>query len=174
VLVIVGGLPASGKTTLARALAGRIGAAHVRIDTIEQAIVRSGAARQPVGPVGYAVGYAVAADLLAGRLSVVADSVNPLPVTRAAWRAVAEAAGAEVVEVEVLCSDPAEHRRRATGRNVDIPGLRPPTWQEITGRDYRPWDRPRTVIDTTGRTVEDCLAELLTALPGPGRTPPVG
>jgi predicted kinase len=166
-LIIVGGLPAAGKTTLSRALARRIGAAHVRIDTIEQAIVRYGAAAQPVGPVGYAVGYAVAADVLAAGLSVIADSVNPLPVTRDAWRAVAQAAGTDAVEIEVVCSDPTEHRRRATGRAADIPGLQPPTWQEITDRDYQPWDRAHTVIDTAGRTIENCLNELLTALPAP-------
>ncbi|MEN3357506.1 MAG: hypothetical protein V7637_1488 [Mycobacteriales bacterium] len=166
-LIIVSGLPAGGKTTLSRALARRTGAAHVRIDTIEQAVVRSGAAAHPVGPVGYAVGYAVAADLLVAGLSVIADSVNPLPVTRDAWRAVAQVAGTDAVEVEVVCSDPTEHRRRATSRASDIPGLQPPTWQEITDRDYQRWDRPHTVIDTAGRTVEDCLAELLAALTPP-------
>jgi predicted kinase len=37
-LIIFGGLPATGKTTLSRALARELGAVHVRIDTIEQAI----------------------------------------------------------------------------------------------------------------------------------------
>jgi predicted kinase len=115
VLVIVAGLPAAGKSTLSRALARRVGAAHVRVDTIEQAVVRSELAAHPVGPVGYAVGYAVAADLLAAGLGVVADSVSPLPVTREAWRAVAQTAGVAAVEVDVVCSDPAEHQRRASG-----------------------------------------------------------
>ncbi|MGO8655704.1 AAA family ATPase, partial [Rhizobium ruizarguesonis] len=37
-LIIVGGLPGSGNTTIARALAERLNAVHVRVDTIEQAI----------------------------------------------------------------------------------------------------------------------------------------
>jgi predicted kinase len=167
VLVVVGGLPASGKSTLSGALARRIGAAHVRVDTIEQAVVRSGVAAHPIGPVGYTVAYAVAGDLLAAGLSVVADSVNPLPVTREAWRAVARKVGVEAVEVEVVCSDPAEHHCRATGRTSDIPGLVPPSWQEIIERDYQPWDHPHAVIDTAGRCVEDCLHRLLAALPRP-------
>lgn len=40
-LIVIGGLPATGKTTLARLLASRTGAVHLRVDTIEQAVVRS-------------------------------------------------------------------------------------------------------------------------------------
>ena len=35
-LIILGGLPGSGKTTIARELAGQLGAVHLRIDSIEQ------------------------------------------------------------------------------------------------------------------------------------------
>lgn len=85
--------PCTGKTTLARLLAARIGAVHLRVDTIEQAIVRSGVAGRPVGPVGYAVGYALAEEHLRQRLTVIAESVNPLSVTRDAWRDTAVRAG---------------------------------------------------------------------------------
>ena len=37
-----------------------------------------------------------------------AECVTPMKITRAAWRRVAEAAGAYLVEVELVCSDPAE------------------------------------------------------------------
>ncbi|MCX4096462.1 AAA family ATPase [Nocardia sp. alder85J] len=40
VLIIAGGLPGTGKTTPTQLLSARIGAVHLRIDTIEQAIVR--------------------------------------------------------------------------------------------------------------------------------------
>ncbi|WP_377272025.1 AAA family ATPase [Peterkaempfera sp. SMS 1(5)a] len=163
-LIVMCGLPATGKTTLSRALARRTGAVHLRIDTVEQAIVRSGLARHPVGPAGYAVGYALAEEHLRQGLWVVAESVNPLAVTRDAWRDTGLRAGAVVAEVEVVCSDEVEHRRRVASRSVDIPGLPLPDWEAVRSRDYQPWHRDRIVLDTAGRGVSDCLAELLFAL----------
>src|SRR5438045_5930063 len=107
------GLPASGKTAIARGLARALDGVHLRIDTIEQAVVRSGIGTRPLGPVGYVIGYALAEDHLRQGLTVVADSVNPLAITREAWRDVAGRAGVEYVDVEVVCSDRDEHRRRA-------------------------------------------------------------
>jgi len=51
-LIIFGGLPDSGKTTIAWALAKRLGAVHLRIDTIEQTVRDSGMLRSEVGPAG--------------------------------------------------------------------------------------------------------------------------
>ncbi|MFD7406568.1 AAA family ATPase [Streptomyces sp. NPDC059866] len=163
-LIVMGGLPGAGKTTLARLLAARIGAVHLRVDTIEQAIVRSGVARHPVGPVGYAVGYALTEEHLRQRLTVIAESVNPLSVTRDAWRATALGAGVPVVEVEVTCSDQAEHRRRVASRSVDIPDLPLPDWQQVVDREYEPWDRERVVVDTAGQSPQQSLAVLLRGL----------
>ncbi|MET7686727.1 AAA family ATPase [Streptomyces sp. NPDC005483] len=168
-LIVIGGLPATGKTTLARLLASRTGAVHLRVDTIEQAIVRSGLTRHPVGPVGYVVGYALAEEQLRQGLTVAAESVNPLSVIRDAWRGTAVRAGVPVLEVEVVCSDGQEHRRRVTARSVDIPDLPLPTWREIVDREYEPWDRDRLVVDTAGREPEDCLGPLIEAMVSAGR-----
>jgi predicted kinase len=147
-LVVLGGLPATGKSTVATELARRTGFAYVRIDSIEQAVIRSTSLRQPLGPVGYTIGYDVAADHLRHGLCVIAECVNPLGITRKAWRAVAADNGARILEAELICSDPIEHRRRAESRTVDIPGLEPPSWQKIVGREYEPWDSDHVVIDT--------------------------
>ncbi|WP_329129000.1 AAA family ATPase [Streptomyces sp. NBC_01476] len=163
-LISLGGLPATGKTTLARVLAPQLGAVHLRVDTIEQAIVRSGLATHPVGPAGYVIGYAQAEEHLRQGLTVIAESVNPLSVTRDAWRDTATRAGTPVLEVETICSDPVEHRRRATTRAVDIPGLRLPDWEDITGRAYEPWTRGHLVIDTAAHDIDACVTALRRAL----------
>ncbi|MFF2463632.1 AAA family ATPase [Streptomyces mirabilis] len=163
-LIVIGGLPGTGKTTLAQLLAARLGAVHVRVDTIEQAIVRSGLARHPVRPAGYVVGYALAQEHLRQGLTVIAESVNPLAVTRDAWRDAAVRAGVPATEVELVCSDPAEHRHRVTSRSVDIPDLPLPCWQQVVEQVYEPWDREHIVLDTAGQGPEESLATLLRRL----------
>jgi hypothetical protein len=81
-------------------------------------------------------------------------------VTRSAWRQIGIRHGARTVEVEIICSDPDEHRRRAETRDPSIPGLVLPTWQEILDREYEPWDHPHLVVDTGGGDVEACVATL--------------
>jgi hypothetical protein len=66
------------------------------------------------------------------------------------------------VEIEIVCSDLAEHRRRVEGRVADIKGLVVPGWDEITSRSYEPWDRSRFVLDTAGISI-DRLADDLEA-----------
>ena len=88
---------------------------------------------------------------------MVADSVNPLKLTRDAWIAVANRAGARAIEVELTCSDAEEHRRRVETRTNDIAGLRLPTWSEVAGRNYHAWERGHITIDTAGRNVDQCV-----------------
>ena len=106
-LIIFGGLPGTGKSTLARLLAHKLKATHLRVDTVEAALVNQG---QPVGPAGYTVAYGVAEDNLQLGQTVLADSVNPLDITRRAWREVATRSQVDFVEVEVICSDRDEHK----------------------------------------------------------------
>jgi predicted kinase len=154
VLIIFGGLPATGKTTIARELARQIGAMHLRIDSIEQALRDSGVVPEPLNDVGYRIGYAIAEDNLCIGRTVVADSVNPLACTRDAWVEVAKRACVNAIEIEVKCSDLNQHRRRAQTRSSDISGLRLPTWEEVLSREYQPWNREHLVIDTADCTVD--------------------
>lgn len=160
-LVVLSGLPGVGKTTIARELAVSMGAVHVRIDSIEQALRNEGL---KVEGEGYRVAYALAEDHLRLGRSVVADCVNPWPLTRNEWRSVADRTGVRAVDVEVVCSDADEHRRRVESRSADIVGHRPPTWSEVVERDYRAWNAERIIIDTARLDVEQSVRTILSAV----------
>ena len=164
-LIIFGGLPGVGKTAIARELARQIGAVHLRIDSIEEAIRTSAFVSQPLNGAGYRVAYAVAGDNLRIGRTVIADSVNPIRLTRDAWAEVAARAQVAAFEIEVICSDINEHRRRVEARLSDIAGLKLPSWKDVVSREYHPWDRQHLVIDTASRSVEQSVALIRQKLP---------
>ena len=137
---------------------------HLRIDTIEQAMRNAG--QTVAGPEGYLVARNVARENLQLGLPVIVDAVNPIAYTRELWRVVAADTAARLVEVELVCGDAVEHRRRVESRTVDIDGLRLPTWRDVLDREYEPW-RSAEVVDTSGLTVEEALGEMVRRLPFP-------
>jgi len=164
-LLILSGLPGVGKTAIARELARKLGAVHLRIDSIEQAM-RDWDRAGDLGDAGYRVAYAVAEDNLRIGRTVVADSVNPIALTRDAWLAVAKRASVEALEIEVKCSDPDEHRRRVETRVADVAGLKLPSWPDVVGREYHPWQRDHLLIDTAQRNIEESVEMVCRLLRG--------
>lgn len=161
-LYIFAGLPGAGKTTLAQMLARHAQAVYLRIDTIEQAL-RDLCAVKVEGE-GYRLSYRVAADNLRLGMSVVADACNPIELSRTEWRQVAIDADAEPVDIEVICSDKATHRRRVETRRATVHGLILPTWEAVVTREYHPWVTARIVIDTAALTPAESLAVLMAKL----------
>jgi len=157
-LYIFSGLPGSGKTTLAKEAAKRLRAAYFRLDTLEHGL------REVCGLEVQGEGYRLAYRLVSENLRVgndcVVDCCNPVELTRREWEQVAVENDCPFINIEIVCSDESEHRKRAENREPDIPGFRLPSWEEIRGRDYREWREERIVIDTSGRSVEECVRGL--------------
>jgi predicted kinase len=163
-LIVFGGLPGTGKTTLARLLARELNAVYVRVDTLEQALVRAFPAGTEIGAAGYTVAHAVTTENLITGMTVVVDAVNALEFVRQIWRDLAGEASAALFEVECVCTDAAIHQRRVEEREADIPGHVQPTWQEVEAREYEPWLEPHQQIDTAYNSPQAALALLLAQL----------
>jgi predicted kinase len=163
-LTVIGGLPGTGKSTVSVVVAKRTGAAFIRVDRIEHAIASWSTLAPPIGPAGYAVAHAVALEQLELGLDVIVECVNPSSVTRDAWTGTASLGSADLLEIELVCSDEHEHERRVIGRNTDVEGLVKPTWAEVLDRNYEPWGRDHLVIDTARTTPDDAAEQIISAM----------
>jgi predicted kinase len=161
-LVIVGGLPGTGKTTMAEQAARMIHGALISKDVVEATLWRSG-----IGPdanSGWA-GYELLSSLAEAQLraggSAVLDSVAAYDRLRAGWRELARRHGAVVREVECVCSDERTHRSRIEGRERGIAGWHELTWQEVEDARsrYEPWAGDHLVLDAV-RPLDENLATL--------------
>lgn len=156
-LVVFGGLPGTGKTTISQAIAIRRSALFLRIDVIEQALRSAGVIAGEVGASGYIIGNALAASNLANGQTVIVDCVNPVRESRLGWRATAVRARKSLIEIEIVCSDSVEHRRRVEERKSDIDGLALPSWQAVLDREYSSWHEPHIVVDTAQLTANEAI-----------------
>lgn len=165
-LIIFAGLPGTGKSTIAQNLADRLKAVYLRIDSLEQAIRSSGVLppKADMGPAGYMVACRIAADNLRLGHTVIADSVNPIKITRDAYRNVADQLGIGFLEVEVVCSDTVKHQHRVETRRSTIEGLALPTWEQVQTRHYEAWDGAHLRLDTASLSVTESVERIVASM----------
>jgi predicted kinase len=171
-LILVGGLPGSGKSTIARTLAARIGADCIASDVLRKELAGANPGERLTAEVGagiYGAGMTeltyrellVQAErqLRAGR-SVILDATFSHTVNRRRAAALARAVGGVLVPVECRCAVRVARRRLESRTHPGYAGPSDAGWDVYRSlrRTFDPW--PEAVRVETTEPVEACLARI--------------
>jgi predicted kinase len=149
-LIIISGLPGSGKSTVAESLAEKLSVPLFSVDPIESSIIKSGIKRSfETGLAAYLVAEALAGEQLKCGLSVIIDAVSPVQEARDMWHNLARKQNATLIIIECVL-DKELHKERLASRTRNMHGIPEVTWEDVENRrkQYVPWKEERFVLDT--------------------------
>jgi len=172
-LVLVGGLPGSGKSTVARALAERIGADCLSSDTLRKELAGAGPSERLPAAMGAGIYTASMSELTyrellvqaerllrAGR-SVVLDATFGRAGGRRRAATLARAMGGTFVQVECRCPARVAHTRLTSRSRPEYAGASDAGWEVYRSmrRSFEPFGTDAVRVDTT-KPLEECLAKI--------------
>lgn len=160
-LILVAGLPASGKTTLADALATRLGAVRLNSDALRQNLNLRGhydaASKQMV----YNAMLSSADNALRAGKDLVVDSTFYKESLRQPWQNLASQTNADLILIEVTVADE-DARRRLKIPRADSEA----TWNVYTAlkEEWEPIMEPHLRLNASKMSLEQMVDEVLKVL----------
>ena len=149
-LIIIAGLPGSGKSTVAESLAEKLSVPLFSVDPIEASIIESGINRSfETGLAAYVVAEALAGEQLKRGLSAIIDAVSPVQEARDMWHNLVRKHNATLIIIECVLEREL-HQKRIESRVRNMHGIPEVTWEDVENRrkHYVPWQEERLVVDT--------------------------
>lgn len=148
-LIVLSGLPATGKTAIATEVARSLGAVLLSVDPIDSALAEVGTRETEIpGIAAYAVIGAMAEQNLEIGATVVVDAVNAVGEAKTFWIELARRLDARLLAIEVILADEQIHRRRLAGRVRQL-AIAEPTWEAVIQRraEWVAWPFAPLVVD---------------------------
>lgn len=173
-LIVLSGLPGSGKSTIAELLAQRLRLPIFSVDPIESAIVKAGIARTfETGLAAYLVAATLADEQLKLGSSVIIDAVNAEEEGKDIWRGLAKKHGVELI-ILLVALERSLHRQRLESRVRNLHGFSEVTWDNVEARRkaFTAWQEPVLELDTScdvEMSVEKALRHIETRFTQSGR-----
>lgn len=167
-LIVMSGLPGSGKSTIAEQIATRLKIPLLSVDPIESAIIKAGIAKSfETGLAAYLVAQMLASEQLRLGISVVIDAVNAEEEGKDIWRSLAQQYGLQLIILDIFISDQAVHRQRLESRVRNLHGFREITWDSVEARQkvVTRWKEPTLRLDAVNdldANVEEALRYIQT------------
>lgn len=168
VLIVFGGVPGSGKSTVSERVGATLGMPVFALDWLLGALTPFGMwhHRDPMG-IGTELLTTLAYRELRAGCSAILDTTGEDPADRARWASLAAAAGALFVPVVCVCTADALHRERLERRTRSIPGWADAgDWANASARlaAFPPW--PGALLVDTVRPLDECVAIVLDRVGG--------
>ena len=148
-LIVLSGLPGTGKSAVADGIARALRLPVLSVDPLESAILRAGIPPSfETGLAAYLVAETLADEYMTAGLDPVIDAVNSVEQAREMWRALARKHRAPLRVIECLVSDSAVHAARLTSRERGL-ALTEPTGEDVERRraEWTDWPEPHLTLD---------------------------
>ena len=156
-LIIISGLPSTGKSTIAEALGKKLKFPVFSVGPIESAIIQADITKNfATGLAAYLVAKNLATEQLKLGLSVIIDAVSPVQEARDMWLKISNKYHAQLKIIECIL-DPKIHRARIEQRVRNLPGFPEVTWSDVEKqrKEFLPWEESRLVLDMSQNLEEN-------------------
>ncbi|RXJ71658.1 hypothetical protein CS022_20145 [Veronia nyctiphanis] len=147
-LIVIGGLPGTGKTTLSKALSKRLELPVFSKDELEAAVSRAEiASNRQMNGVGYELMDTIAHAHIDSCRSVIFDFIASKNRIIECWPSLLSM---PVKYIECICSDESRHQERILSRERGIKGWYELSWEDVAQIKaiYNPYTSERLILDT--------------------------